>query len=133
MTIHDPAQITSHEDVLERLAQALDIPDTLLDEAERSYKALGEWLGRPRSSLADYEPDISPQGSFLLGTTIRPVSEADEYDLDLVCLLHSLTDRHSQKELKEMVGREVADYAAAHGMQKPEPGRRCWRLDYAFS
>ena len=41
--------------------------------------------GTRRSLLvACYNPEIYPQGSFLLGTVTRPLSDAEEYDIDLV-------------------------------------------------
>ena len=67
-----------------RIASNLDISETMREKAETSYRAVGQWLG---DCDDDSEVKIMPQGSFYLGTVIRPVSDADEYDIDLVCLL----------------------------------------------
>lgn len=49
------------------LAESLDISETRYVEAEDRYKAVGQWLGKEGSILAQYNPQIYPQGSFRLG------------------------------------------------------------------
>ncbi len=124
---------TNHDDVLNGLAEAVDISPTKHEEAVERYKSLGRWLDRPESSIKHLDPLITPQGSFLLGTVNRPWDETEVYDLDLVCRLLASRSDVSQAELKRMVGREVEAYAAKHGMEDPEDHRRCWRLNYAES
>ena len=132
MTAHDTKIAKSHDDVLEEMADALDIPPSKFEEAKSRYESIGEWLDRPESSLAQYDPAISPQGSFLLGTVTRPLTDKEEYDVDLVCLLKASKAKFTQKSLKDAVGCEVASYAKARNMTKPpEEGRRCWTLNYA--
>ena len=131
MTVHDKRFATTHDDVLEAMAEALDIPPSKFEEAKNRYEAIGNWLDRPESTIAEYDPAISPQGSFLLGTVTRPFTDAEEYDVDLVCRLEASKARFTQKSLKEAVGYEVALYAQAHSMSDPEEHRRCWRLNYA--
>lgn len=65
----------------------MDITETQYNTAVSSYGAVGEWLAKPESSLAPYKPVIRPQGSFLLGTMIKPICEDDDLDIDLVCEL----------------------------------------------
>jgi hypothetical protein len=131
MTIYDKNLAKSHDDILERMAEALDIPPSKFEEASNRYHAIGNWLDRPESEIAQFKPAISPQGSFLLGTVTRPFTDAEEYDVDLVCRLEATKADFTQKTLKEAVGREVALYAEAHGMADPDEGRRCWTLNYA--
>lgn len=132
MTTHDSKIPHTHDDVLEDIADALDIPPSKFEEAKSRYEAIGEWLDRDASSIAAFSPAISPQGSFLLGTVTRPLTAAEEYDVDLVCLLQGTKTDFTQKSLKEAVGREVELYAQAQNMEKPpEEGRRCWTLHYA--
>ncbi|TPI12218.1 nucleotidyltransferase [Mesorhizobium sp. B4-1-3] len=131
MTMHDKRLAKTHDDILEAMAEALAIPPSKLEEARSRYEAIGNWLDRPESTLADYDPAISPQGSFLLGTVTRPLTDAEEYDVDLVCRLNATKAEFTQKSLKDAVGYEVGLYAKAHGMTKPDDGRRCWTLNYA--
>ena len=130
MTIYDKNLATSHDDILEKIAEALDIPPSKFEEARNRYHAIGNWLDRPESEIAQFNPAISPQGSFLLGTVTRPFTDAEEYDVDLICRLDATEADFTQKGLKEAVGREVALYASAHGMADPDEGRRCWTLNY---
>lgn len=130
----NPKPITSTaERVLEQLASRLDISDTHYQAAERSYRSVGNWLNRPESSIARYNPSIYSQGSFRLGTVIRPPSDEDAFDLDIVCELNCTKDLISQKELKEAVGAELAAYAERYDMQSPESGQYCWTMHYSDS
>ncbi|WP_439548870.1 nucleotidyltransferase domain-containing protein [Falsiroseomonas sp.] len=121
------------EDYLAALAEELTISETRYDEACRSYASLGAWLNRPDSDVLEYDPQIYVQGSFRLGTAIRPLSDEEEYDVDSVCVLRSLgTSELSQKQLKTLVGDEIKAYRRAQNMVKPvREGRRCWVLSYA--
>lgn len=117
---------------LERLVEELDVPPSRYESAERSYLSVGDWLDRDDSSLKKYAPKVYVQGSFRLGTAIRPVNEEEDYDIDLVCELERLSKTGvSQAYLKEMLLVELAAYAKSHGMSVPHEGRRCWTLNYA--
>ena len=76
------------EPLLDSLAAKLDVPDSRYEAAERSYKSVGEWLRRPRSAFASTHVEVYSQGSFQLGTAIRPVSDEEDYDLDIVCEIY---------------------------------------------
>ncbi len=118
--------------ILEAIAAELDIPESYYELAKKRYESIGEWLEREVSIVAQYTPLIYPQGSFLLGTVTRPISEKDEYDLDLVSELNILKNSISQADLKRLVGYEIKSYANAHSMKSPvKEGRRCWTLHYA--
>lgn len=132
MNSKNPKELNSHEDVLEAIAEAIDIPEHMEQIARDRYQSLGAWLDRAESTIKKFDPDISPQGSFLLGTVIRPVGDADEFDIDLVCKLKGTKFEFSMASLKETVGAEIKSYAQAHGLEnEPEDGRRCWTLEYS--
>lgn len=132
MNATEDRKLTSHEDVLEAIAEAIDIPEHMEEKARGRYQAIGRWLDRDNSSIKQFDPEISPQGSFLLGTVIRPIGDADSYDIDLVCTLNGTKDVFSMAALKKSVGTEIVGYAQANSMNKaPEDGRRCWTLEYS--
>lgn len=110
---------------LTKIAENLDISTTMREKAERSYRAVGEWLG---DCSDDSDVKIMPQGSFYLGTVIRPVSDKDEYDIDLVCLLKNAGYK-SEAEIKSIVGDRLREHKTYRAMLKPE-GKRCWTLCY---
>ena len=121
------------EDFLAALADELAISESRYEQACRSYASLGEWLHRPESAVVNYDPQVYVQGSFRLGTAIRPLNDEEEYDVDSVCLLQNLSTKDlTQSELKTLVGNEIKAYRKAQNMVKPvREGRRCWVLEYA--
>ena len=124
--------IEKREAVLKELIELLDIPDSYYERAKARYQSLGDWFCRDESVLKPYSPTVYPQGSFRLGTVVRPVFDCDEYDLDVVCELLATKGDVTQAYLKELVGVEVKSYAKAKGVLSPVIERkRCWRLDYA--
>lgn len=73
--------------ILEKIAANLDITATQYQLAVQRYEAVGNWLDADNSPLKPYKPKITPQGSFRLGTVIKPLLEGEEYDVDLTCKL----------------------------------------------
>lgn len=133
LSIYTAGGSQSAEKFLEALAEELSIPETRYEQAEKSYKSLGDWFHRPDSTIRQFSPSVYVQGSFGLGTAIRPINDAEEYDVDSVCELKLLSKSDlTQFELKKMVGLEVEAYRKGHAMTKPlREGRRCWILNYA--
>lgn len=115
--------------LLKFIAESLDIPDSKYEEAVAKYEAVGKWLDGKGSTLSVYKPVIYPQGSFRLGTMIKPLGNGDEYDIDLVCRLEIEKDNITQKQLKQMIGDRLRENKIYEDMLRE--GRRCWILDYA--
>ena len=87
MTVPLTASVNNQLDLLlEGVARSLQLTKTLYDDAESKYLAVADWLSKPDSPLATFNPTIYPQGSMSLQTTVKPRAQ-DEFDLDLVCLL----------------------------------------------
>lgn len=114
--------------LLRKLGEELDIPDHIYEDAVLKYEQVGEWLNDEESSLHPYNPEIFPQGSMRLGTTVRPVDDDGEYDIDLVCHLTIEKESITQKELKEKVGKRLVEHEELKELL--EESRRCWRLNY---
>jgi len=117
---------------LEKIYKELDIPDEYYEKANTSYKSFTEWLNRGDSSLKKYDPEIFIQGSFKIGTVIKPIGENGSYDIDIVCKLNNLSKEEiTQKDLKELLGKEVKLYANSKNMiNEPHNGKRCWTINY---
>jgi len=117
--------------VLRSLLDEIDVPDSKYEEAEEHYTAVANWLNSDESPLQKYAPKIYAQGSFALGTVIKPLGDG-EYDIDAVCLLEGTVDDFSQHELKDAVGDRLKQNEAYREMlDPPEGSRRCWTLKYA--
>ncbi len=133
MNIPKDRQITSKEGTLRAIVREIAIPQSYDEKARARYRSIGDWLDRPESGIHGLKPKISAQGSFALGTVIRPIGDSDAYDVDVVCELKDGDHtRMSQAEIKSLVGLEIKAYAARHQMkQAPQDGRRCWTMEYA--
>jgi len=119
--------------VIDILLKDLDLPHGAYEKAAARYQSLGEWFNRDESQLSKCDVHIFPQGSFRLGTAIRPLDQSDAYDIDLACKLRSnvTKDRHSQASLKTMVGTELESYRKANNIKAPLISKhRCWRMEY---
>ncbi|MHB8910728.1 MAG: nucleotide-binding domain-containing protein [Syntrophales bacterium] len=114
--------------LLVNAASALDIPDHVYEDATLKYEDVGDWLGAEDSDLFRYKPEIYVQGSFRLGTVVRPITSEDYYDIDLVCHLIMDKEGTTQKILKEMVGERLRERDDLERIL--EPSRRCWTLEY---
>lgn len=120
---------------LEHVAAVLDIPDDLYEEAVAKYTDLGEWLERKDAAVHRNPPEIYPQGSFRLGTMIRPISDSDEYDIDLVYKRDLQKQSTSHQQLKTEAGEHLADYIEDKQREGEESislseSRRSWTLQY---
>jgi len=111
--------------IYERLADNLDIPITMSEKAIKSYEAVGKWLGE---CDPEYDIRIMPQGSFYLGTVVKPLSDKDKYDIDLVCLLKN-GQTLSEYNIKNIVGNRLRENERYQKMMEKE-GKRCWTLNY---
>ncbi|MBW2177031.1 MAG: nucleotidyltransferase [Deltaproteobacteria bacterium] len=123
---------TQFSEILQYLADSLDISESRYEDAVEKYEAVGRWLGKPDSPLALYFPEIYPQGSFNLGTVVKPITQEDKYDIDLVCQLDIKKEQIAQQRLKIMVGNRLKANKVYAGILDEE-GRRCWTLNYAES
>jgi Second Messenger Oligonucleotide or Dinucleotide Synthetase domain len=120
-------------ELLDGTADDLDIPMGLHDAAEKQYDQVGQFLA-DQSDLGVTSWDVYAQGSFRIGTVVRPLGQ-DHYDLDMVCRLDMAATSISQTGLKERVGNVLDAYLdAVHGTPGSptdlEPSRRCWVLRY---
>ena len=127
-----PSKITIQGDLdnlLDAIGAKLQISETLCADAAKRYVTISEWLNKDGSDLAVYSPDIYPQGSFSIGTTVRPRGK-DEYDLDLVCLFNEdELDLPDPVGLLDMVEARLKAHETYEGMI--ERKNRCIRVNYA--
>jgi len=120
-------------EVLKSILEKIELPEDAYEKAEKRYKDIGEWLHRPDSSCVEYDPLVFSQGSFRLGTAIKPDSD-EEYDLDMGCNLRQGLSKSqiTQEQLKNHVGDELELYRKARAIKEElAEKKRCWRLEYA--
>lgn len=113
---------------LEQLARSMDLTERQYQDAIERYEAVGSFLADPSGSLAIYSPKLVPQGSFRIGTVVRPDHEECEFDVDTTCwLMISLPD--SQYRIKQLIASRLNQNANYQRMLKEK--HRCWRLAYS--
>ncbi len=107
--------------------QSLDISPTMYQEAVSHYKAMAATLDADNMK-------IYPQGSFALGTVVRPYREDEdqEFDLDLVCEVQEDKKAISPLDLRNNVKSSVEAHAKRLKKDVIEDDR-CFTLEYAES
>ncbi|WP_010523158.1 nucleotidyltransferase domain-containing protein [Aquimarina agarivorans] len=119
-------------EILNELGDHLDISKAEYDAAVKSYEAVGDWLSKPTSPLHQFNPKILPQGSFMLGTMIKPINQEDDLDVDLVCKLENKPYDWTQKDLKNAIGNRLKNHDTYNSMiEDIDGGQRCWTLKYS--
>lgn len=117
------------DDLLVRICEKLQLSSSQYKLAEERYSAVGQWLHEGGSSLSRFSPDIYPQGSLKIGTTVRPLSH-QEFDLDLVCELHLDWQQYKNPvDILNMVEQRLRQNQIY--VPLVERKNRCIRLNYA--
>jgi hypothetical protein len=122
---------------LTEIAVALDIPDALHAAAVAEYEAIGGCMIDADKTIGRNPPEVYAQGSFRIGTVIRPLLDSEDYDIDVVYrrdlrkasttqeALKSEAGDHMRKFIRSCAGRDV-------GTPELEEKSRCWTLRYGI-
>ena len=123
---------SKYNEFLELVGSEIDIPPSKYQDAVNRYHAVGCWLEDGDYVGGQGQLVISPQGSFRLGTVVRPIRHGIEasYDIDLVCEMPLRKDLTTPRAVKQMVGDRLRQHETYRRLLEPE-GRRCWTLEYA--
>ena len=112
-------------DLYERIIKTIDISNSMFDEAEKAYKDLGGWID---AKTPTYKIEIYPQGSFALGTVIKPISDSEDYDLDLVCEFANQYGLSAEELKCDVVKPLLERYKKIKGEIINK--KRCWHVEY---
>ena len=109
-----------------KLVENLDIPPSMYKNADDKYHAVASFL-----ETCGIEADMYPQGSFALGTVVRPtVKDPDAaYDLDFICQVRQTKDKIAPSELRRKIQNalESSDVYASRLKVWDE----CFTIEYA--
>ena len=112
--------------MLRKIGKEIEISKTEHEKAVKSYNAVGTFID---NNIPQYDIKVVPQGSFRLGTVIKPITDKDEYDIDLVAIIdHKFLNA---KELKNIVGDALK--SSDRYSEKLVEGKRCWTIEYSES
>ncbi len=119
---------TQIEDLLDKMAEAVQLDDTRYDRMKTSYESVKKWIEKDEIFFKPYNYDVYPHGSVRILTTVKPIGK-DEFDLDIAIHLKSNTP-HTPQRIYAELKRCMELYAKKHGL-KIEAKNRCIRLNYA--
>lgn len=125
-------EIVTREEALQKAAKGLDISPSKYKQAMERFGSIKTYLQDGEYRGATDKPDVYLQGSFKLGTEIRPYknSKDADYDIDVVCRLRHEKEITTPKEVKHQVGNRLKAHGTYVNMLDDE-GKRCWTLNYA--
>lgn len=109
-----------------RLVQSLDISPTMHKNAVEKYRALANYLEEN-----GIDAEIYPQGSFALGTVVRPsANDANaKYDLDFICQINEQKNSTSPSELRRKIERALV--GSSIYSDRLEYNENCFTIIYA--
>src|ERR1700685_8287 len=115
------------DDLLYRVCEELQITPARYDLAVERYGTLNKLLESNGSPFRYFRPDIYPQGSMALGTTVAPVE--GPHDLDFVL---QLSRDHSGVDPMALI-RSLYEFLRQHGTYRSmaKLKNRCVRIEYA--
>lgn len=119
---------TQIDDLLDKMAEAVQLDDTRYDRMKTSYESVKDWIENDEIFFKPYNYDVYPHGSVRILTTVKPFGK-DEFDLDIAIHLKSNTP-HTPQRIYSELKRRMEAYAKKHGL-KIEAKNRCIRLVYA--
>ncbi len=106
--------------------EKLDISPTQFKNAQSKYESLAAFLNEH-----DIEATVYPQGSFALGTVIRPIKKADSpsYDLDCICQVSGTKADYTPSGLRNLI-EEILKSSNTYG-GKLIKWEECFTIEYA--
>ncbi|MBE8232574.1 MAG: nucleotidyltransferase [Endozoicomonadaceae bacterium] len=118
-------------DMISHITSNLDLTETQLNQLKSAYRAIGSYLANKGGWLTDCH--IYAQGSVGIGTSVKPINEDSDLDIDLVLHLPnqdfpSTTDE-ANKLLCQLI-RELQDSPKYKDKIDNEPKRRCVTMQY---
>lgn len=114
------------ERLLSQIAQELQLPPHLDTKVRDRYTSLANYLSGGK--LASLSPDVYPQGSYPLGTTVKPLT-GEEFDLDFIVQLSAVSSSEDPGTVFEAVASEIEQGGPYSGMTERKPS--CLRITYA--
>lgn len=126
--------MNKYEKVFLKVIEQIELPDSYYKKAEDRYDSLGNFLSREGALLELYNPEVFVQGSFMLGTVVKPVKGDPIYDLDMSLVLKDgiTKQSHTQEKLRKLVREELELYRSYNNIKKDlEEKRRCVRVEYS--
>ena len=121
------SEFDRQKDILQ-IIENLDITPTMYKNAVEKYAAVASYL-----ESHNIKADIYPQGSFALGTVVRPTrGNSDGYDLDFICQLQATRTQIAPEAVWNMVkDAMVSSDLYKEKLTLNQNGIKCITIEYA--
>ena len=126
ITLED--KTTQIDDLLDRMAEEVQLDPTRYDRMKNSYEAVQNWIEEDEKFFKPYKYDVYPHGSVRILTTVKPIGR-DEFDLDIVVHMKSNWSQHAPKRIYNELKRRLEENEKYKTML--EAKNRCLRLNYS--
>jgi hypothetical protein len=119
---------TQLDDLLDKMAEAIELDTTRKRRMETAYNAVKDWIQSDPGFFSKIPLEVYVQGSVKVGTSTRPL-RGEEFDLDIVIHLRVDYNRYSPLTIYNELKRRLSEHAGYKEMM--ELKNRCIRLNYA--
>ena len=76
---------TQIDDLLDKMAESIQLDDTRYDRMKTSYESVKKWIDNDELFFKPFNYTVYPHGSVRILTTVKPINK-DEFDLDIAIL-----------------------------------------------
>ena len=114
------ARNNSIASLLEKVCQVLSPTEAQRKLAEERYNAAGSWVARATDKIL-HGGNIFAQGSFAIGTVVRPINAAT-IDVDLIYLVPNPAIDMQPSSFKKALGDRLREHGTYRDMLSPKSG-----------
>jgi hypothetical protein len=115
------------DELLAITAANLELDGTRKKLMESAYKAINDLLSKDEDFFKGYTINVYAQGSLLIGTTIKPLTDK-EFDLDIVLHMEDSYLNHTPKEIYDELYRVLSSHETYKSLLQKK--NRCVRINY---
>lgn len=119
---------TQLDDLLDKMAEELQLDKTRYDRMVSAYDAVKKWIEEDEKFFKPFMYEVYPHGSVRILTTVKPIGK-DEFDLDIAIHLKTDWANHTPEKIYQELKRRLGEHEKYKKML--EPKNRCLRLNYS--
>lgn len=116
------------DDILDRMAESLQLGDSRYDRMKQHYEAIKSWIEKDEKFFKPFAYELYPHGSVRILTTVKPIGK-DEFDLDIALHIKTSHTAHTPQRIYQELKRRLSEHETYKGMM--ELKKRCIRLNYS--
>ncbi|MDX3917222.1 nucleotidyltransferase [Olivibacter sp. SDN3] len=118
---------TQIDDILDKMAENLQLGDSRYDRMKQHYEAVKNWIEKDEKFFKPFAYEVYPHGSVRILTTVKPIGK-DEFDLDIALHLKTSHISHTPQKIYIELKRRLMEHEKYKEIL--EAKNRCLRLKY---